>query len=805
MSRVANTGAAANFTLTNTVSFQLMAEFVTDGGDPALLSIPAGSWNFSFYFSSSNNSDDPQFYVELLKYDGTTFTSIATGIASPETITNGTTIDLYNTSITIPSSTVLTLTDRLVIRVYVDTDGNRTITFYTQATRLAEVFTTFTTGLTALNGLTAQVQSFANGSSGTAPAFVSSTATHTLNIPLASAASVTAGLISNTDYTTFSNKITNPMTTLGDIIYGGASGTPTPLPIGTTNQVLAVVGGIPSWTSAGAGDVVGPAGATDGDFAIFSGTTGKLIAEPTTAAFNNSTGRATFNGGVDVGVSSSTTGTIIFRNSSNAFTTTVQASTSAAASINYYWPTTAPTAGQILSSDASGNLSWTAAGSGDMTTTTNQTVTGVKTFGSAGNVGKLVLAGSTSGTTILNAAAIAGSTTVTLPALTGTVALLENAQTFSGAKTFSSALTISSAGSTTTGQLTFSGATNNWIDFGLTGFANPAVGTRSVGTKIVLYKTLSGSVLDHAIGQGASHVWFTTSSTSSGFEFYQQTAASTNRSLFIDFAFTTVLSAFRYTNQTTSAQIRANITAGQLTQNFISFGTGDVSNVGTCAAVGTNYGTRSLGTRFILQQTGVTTNSDYAFGVEGTQDATSNAGMWCSIQNTSQYWKWMVTSNTIMTLTGGGTLTLTGAIIGAASQDVFNTTSTTVNFAGAATTLNIGTTTSAITALNIGTGAGTANKTINIGTAATAGTTTINIGSSGGATNTIAIRGNLTLGTSGGNMGFYGTSAIAKPTTSVTAAAFVQNSGTAVNDASTFGGYTLGKVVAALQNLGLLT
>jgi hypothetical protein len=207
MSRVANTGAAANFTRTNTAGFQLMAEFVTDGGDPGLLNIPAGAWDFNFYFRSSDNAADPQFYVELLKYDGTNFTSIATGIATPETITNGTTIDLYTTAITIPSSTVLTVTDRLVIRVYVDTDGNRTVTFYTQDSRLAEVFTTFTTGITALNGLTAQVQSFATpGTSGTAPAWNSTTATHTLNIPLASAAGVTAGLISKTDYDSFSGK-----------------------------------------------------------------------------------------------------------------------------------------------------------------------------------------------------------------------------------------------------------------------------------------------------------------------------------------------------------------------------------------------------------------------------------------------------------------------------------------------------------------------------------------------------------------------------------------------------------------------
>lgn len=39
----------------------------------------------------------------------------------------------------------------------------------------------------------------------------------------------------------------SPMTTLGDTIYGGASGTGTRLAIGSTGQVYTVVGGIPSW------------------------------------------------------------------------------------------------------------------------------------------------------------------------------------------------------------------------------------------------------------------------------------------------------------------------------------------------------------------------------------------------------------------------------------------------------------------------------------------------------------------------------------------------------------------------------
>jgi hypothetical protein len=55
-----------------------------------------------------------------------------------------------------------------------------------------------------------------------------------------------------------------------------------------------------------------------------------------------------------------------------------------------------------------------------MTLGNAETVTGVKTFGAAGNVGKLVIAGTTSGSTVLNATA-AASGTLTLPAATDTL------------------------------------------------------------------------------------------------------------------------------------------------------------------------------------------------------------------------------------------------------------------------------------------------------------------------------------------------------------------------------------------------
>lgn len=63
----------------------------------------------------------------------------------------------------------------------------------------------------------------------------------------------------------------------------------------------------------------------------------------------------------------------------------------------------------------------------------------------------------------------------------------------------------------------------------------------------------------------------------------------------------------------------------------------------------------------------------------------------------------------------------------------------------------------------------------------------------------------LQLVASGGRLGFFGTTAIAKITTGVTAATFAANTSGIVDDTATFGGYTLGQIAKALQNYGLLT
>ena len=200
MDRVPVLGAGTDFTIATNGYIQ---SFITDANVPNLLEIPAGNWNFETYFSASSGGGSPSFYIELYKWNGATLSLIASGSANPEGITNGTATHLYVSALAVPQ-TVLTVTDRLAVRIYVNNSG-RTITLHTENSHLCEVITTFSTGLTALNGLTAQVQNFATGTSGTDFGISSATSTHTFNLPTASAAN--RGALSSADWSTFNSKV----------------------------------------------------------------------------------------------------------------------------------------------------------------------------------------------------------------------------------------------------------------------------------------------------------------------------------------------------------------------------------------------------------------------------------------------------------------------------------------------------------------------------------------------------------------------------------------------------------------------
>jgi hypothetical protein len=210
MSKTAVVGTGVDFAKSGD---GFIVAFLTDANDPAQLNIPAGNWNYEIYASMSSNGGTPQMYAELYKYDGTTFTLIST--SSNEIIYDGTALNLYTFAMAVPA-TSLTLTDRLAVKLYATNSGGKTTTIHTQDGHLCQIITTFSTGITALNGLTAQVQYFQTGTSGTDFNISSTTATHTFNLPTASATN--RGALSSADWTTFNNKqsaLTNPVTGTG--------------------------------------------------------------------------------------------------------------------------------------------------------------------------------------------------------------------------------------------------------------------------------------------------------------------------------------------------------------------------------------------------------------------------------------------------------------------------------------------------------------------------------------------------------------------------------------------------------------
>jgi hypothetical protein len=235
-------------------------------------------------------------------------------------------------------------------------------------------------GITSLNGLSGATQTFAIGTAGTAPAFNSATTIHTLDIPMASTAAVTAGLLSKTDYDrigkaeSLNGKAFDSIaaTTMGQILFYDSvadkfkvSAAAAP----TDGQVLKWNNTTKVWepgTDAGGWTTVDSSYAAKGivQFNTDAATSGITVAAGVATVLRTTTGTAntimsTDNFGVANGYGFSFMGSV-------AGTTLLKA---AATASNYTLtlPGAAPTAGQSLQSDASGNFSWVTASSTDAT------------------------------------------------------------------------------------------------------------------------------------------------------------------------------------------------------------------------------------------------------------------------------------------------------------------------------------------------------------------------------------------------------------------------------------------------------
>ena len=198
---------------------------------------------------------------------------------------------------------------------------NDKIAFGIQASKIGLENVTNHPQIYNLNGLTTQVQNFGlPGNAGLVPNWISSNGTHTLNIPLASASSVTAGLISNSDYEHFNNAYNNRINAITNNGNNGAA------------TIISNILNIPQYSLVGlAGNVnantifVGPVSGTSGPASFrflvaadipnnSANTTGNAA---TATALQNAVliNNTAFNGSSNISITANTSNNLTFNNS----------------------------------------------------------------------------------------------------------------------------------------------------------------------------------------------------------------------------------------------------------------------------------------------------------------------------------------------------------------------------------------------------------------------------------------------------------------------------------------------------------
>ncbi len=234
----------------------------------------------------------------------------------------------------------------------------------------------------------------------------------------------------------------------GDILYAGTSTALNKLPIGLPGRVLGVnTLNMPAWLNAGSGTVTNVSGVvnritvTDPTVAPVIDIASTYIGQNSittlgtisTGVWNGTPITATYGG---TGLNTLPLGRVLLGNG-----------TGTVASVD------GDVADLVLTSNGPGLApTFKAPGVGDMVLSVNQTVTGIKTFGAVGNVGKLVLAGNTTGFTTLNGPGTGIGGSVVLPQ-TGILVTQDGTETLTNKTLTSPTLTSPSIGAAIGSQL----------------------------------------------------------------------------------------------------------------------------------------------------------------------------------------------------------------------------------------------------------------------------------------------------------------------------------------------------------------
>jgi hypothetical protein len=273
--------------------------------------------------------------------------------------------------------------------------------------------------------------------------------------------------------------------------------------------------------------------------------------------------------------------------------------------------------------------------------------------------------------------------------------------------TASGAVVLSVAGTATTFALQFTGTTSRTIDFGTTGSADPAVSTRSAGTKIVLRNSLTASFLDVALGvtNAGADMWFSVPGATSVYRWWYSSSGTPVAGMALAAGALTLSAGLTCTTIsataiTGSGQLTLNLTGAPTTFALrLNGATSRVIDFGTTGVAAPANSTRSAGTKLLLNDALSGGALDYAIGID------SNV-LWFSVPISTDAFKWYYNNAGAQV---GMTLTA-GALVVATSVNAGALTCTTVAASGAITISVAGTTTTF--ALNF---TGTTSRTITFG------------------------------------------------------------------------------------------